>query len=227
MTFTHMDGLKSLDTPGKFGHTWKHWPLEPWKLLWMLPDNSYGFFQTTLMDSSRQLLWILPDNSYGFFQIPWISMNHDITVTLAALLRGPCHFGPSCAEKTMALKLMLLVWIVDTMMEYAFDEAIRNPMDNGLANQSPPPPQVSPLTIPLEYLCPMVWCQARWRLQLLRRWLLCKSCIFGSFLCFRELWFYSFVVLYWFGHIQLHLKILHSTKCISIHYEYLKSFTKM
>ena len=68
MTFTHMDGLKSLDTPGKFGHTWKHWTLEPWKLLWILPDNSYGFFQTTLMDSSRQLLWILPDNSYGFFQ---------------------------------------------------------------------------------------------------------------------------------------------------------------
>ena len=38
------------------------------QLLWILPDNSYGFFQTTLMDSSRQLLWILPDNSYGFFQ---------------------------------------------------------------------------------------------------------------------------------------------------------------
>ena len=38
------------------------------QLLWILPDNSYGFFQTTLMDSSRQLLWILLDNSYGFFQ---------------------------------------------------------------------------------------------------------------------------------------------------------------
>ena len=61
MTFTHMDGLKSLDTPGKFGHIWKHWKLEPWNLLWILPDNSYGFFQTTLMDSSRQLLWILSD----------------------------------------------------------------------------------------------------------------------------------------------------------------------
>ena len=47
------------------------------QLLWILPDNSYGFFQTTLMDSSRQLLWILPDNSYGFFQIPWISMTHE------------------------------------------------------------------------------------------------------------------------------------------------------
>ena len=56
MTFTHMDGLKSLDTPGRFGHTWKHWTLEPWNLL-----------------------WILPDNSYGFFQIPWISMTHDLT----------------------------------------------------------------------------------------------------------------------------------------------------
>ena len=37
------------------------------QLLWILPENSYGFFQTTLIDSSRQLLWILPDNSYGFF----------------------------------------------------------------------------------------------------------------------------------------------------------------
>ena len=35
-TCTHMDGLKSLDTPGKFGHTWS--------LLWILLDNSYGFF---------------------------------------------------------------------------------------------------------------------------------------------------------------------------------------
>ena len=50
MTFTHMDGIKSLDTPGKFGHTWKHWTLEPWNLLWILPDNPYGFFQTTPLD---------------------------------------------------------------------------------------------------------------------------------------------------------------------------------
>ena len=41
-TCTHLDGLKSLDTPGKFGHTWKHWTLEPWNLLWILPDNSPG-----------------------------------------------------------------------------------------------------------------------------------------------------------------------------------------
>ena len=66
-------------------------------------------------------------------------------VPLGPLLRGPCHFGPSCAEKTRALKLVLLLWIVNTVsesmtfvMEYAFDEAIRNPMDNGLTNQSPP-----------------------------------------------------------------------------------------
>ena len=37
------------------------------------------------------------------------------------------------------------------VMECAFDEAIKSPMDNGLTNQSPPPPQVSPLTVPLEY----------------------------------------------------------------------------
>ena len=49
------------------------------QLFWILPDNSYGFFQTTLLDSSRQLLWILPDSSYGFFQIPLISMTHDLT----------------------------------------------------------------------------------------------------------------------------------------------------
>ena len=78
-------------------------------------------------------------------------------------------------------------------------------------NQPVPTPTPS-ITIDNTFGVPMIWCQARWRLQLLRRWLLCKSCIFGSFLCFRELWFYSFVVLYWFGHIQLHLKILHSTK---------------
>ena len=40
----------------------------PRQLLWILPDNSYGFFQITLMDSSRQLLWILLDNSPGS---PW------------------------------------------------------------------------------------------------------------------------------------------------------------
>ena len=142
-------------------------------------------------------------------------------VPLDLLLRGPCHFGPSCAEKTTALKLVLLLWIVDTVsdsmtfvMEYAFDEAIRNPMDNGLTNQSPPP--TLSITIDNTFGVPMVWCQARWRLQLLRRWLLCKSCIlghfYGSFLCFRELWFYSFVVLYLFGLMHHHLKILHSAK---------------
>ena len=82
MTLTHLDTPGWLvliwkpymeDTPASLGstwngHTWTHWTLGPWNLLWILPDNSYGFFQTTLMDSSRQLLWILPDNSYGFFQ---------------------------------------------------------------------------------------------------------------------------------------------------------------
>ena len=77
-TCTHLDGLKSLDTPGKFGHTWKHWTLEPWNLLWILPDNSYGFFQTTLMDSSRQLLCILPDNSYGFFQTTLMDSSREL-----------------------------------------------------------------------------------------------------------------------------------------------------
>ena len=38
-------------------------------------------------------------------------------VPLGPLLRGPCHFGPSCAEKTTALKLVLLLWIVDTVSE--------------------------------------------------------------------------------------------------------------
>ena len=91
MEWTHLDGHTWMDTPWWhlptrwfkiIRYTWKvrrHLktlntgamePLmdSPRQLLWILPDNSYGFFQTTLMDSSRQLLWILPDNSYGFFQ---------------------------------------------------------------------------------------------------------------------------------------------------------------
>ena len=91
MTLTHLDTLGWLvftwilympcmeDTPASLGNTWKVWThletlntgaMEPLmdssrQLLWILPDNSYGFFQTTLMDSSRQL--------------PWISMTHDLT----------------------------------------------------------------------------------------------------------------------------------------------------
>ena len=34
-------------------------------------------------------------------------------------------------------------------MEYAFYEAVKNPMDNGLTNQAPP--SLSPSTVPLEY----------------------------------------------------------------------------
>ena len=153
-------------------------------------------------------------------------------VPLGPLLRGTCHFGPSCAEKTTALKLILLLWIVNTVsesmtfvMKYAFDEAIKNPMDNGLTNQSPPP--TPSITIDNTFGVPMVWCQARWRLQLLRRWLLCKSCILGHFYVsencgFTVLWFYIYLDScspIWKSYILL--------KCLNIHYGYLTSITKM
>ena len=153
-------------------------------------------------------------------------------VRLGPLLRGTCHFGPSCAEKTTALKLILLLWIVNTVsesmtfvMKYAFDEAIKNPMDNGLTNQSPP--TTPSITIDNTFGVPMVWCQARWRLQLLRRWLLCKSCILGHFYVsencgFTVLWFYIYLDScspIWKSYILL--------KCLNIHYGYLTSITKM
>ena len=118
---------------------------------------------------------------------PWSWSHTLLSSPLGPLLRGPCHFGPSCAEKTTALKLVLLLWIVDTVsdsmtfvMEYALNEAIKNPMDNGLTNQSPPP--TPSITIDNTFGVPMVWCQARRRLQLLRRWLLCRSCIWVIFM---------------------------------------------
>ena len=43
------------------------------------------------------------------------------------------------------------------VMEYTLDEAIRNPMDNGLTNQSPPP--TLNITIDNTFGVPMVWCQ--------------------------------------------------------------------
>ena len=81
-TWTHLDDIYPHGWFRIIRYTWKVWThletlnigaMEPLmdssrQLLWILPDNSYGFFQTTLMDSSRQLLWILLDNSYGFFQ---------------------------------------------------------------------------------------------------------------------------------------------------------------
>ena len=94
-----------------------------------------------------------------------------------------------------------------------------NPMDNGLTNQSPPP--TPSITIDSTFGVPMVWCQARWRLQLLRRWLLCKSCILGHFYVsencgFTVLWFYIYLdsrSSIWKFYILL--------KCINIHDEYL------
>ena len=82
LEWTHLDDIYPHGWFKIIRYTWKVWThLETLntgametlmdssrQLLWILPDNSYGFFQTTLMDSSRQLLWILPDNSYGFFQ---------------------------------------------------------------------------------------------------------------------------------------------------------------
>ena len=112
-------------------------------------------------------------------------------------------------------------WINDIRdgREYAFDEAIRNPMDNGLTNQSLPP--TPSITINSTFGVPMVWCQARWRLQLLRRWLLCKSCILGHFYVsencgFTVLWSYIYLdscSSIWKFYILL--------KCLNIHYEYL------
>ena len=232
--------------PGKFGYTWKHWTLQPWNLLWILPDNSYGFFQTTPLDLHDP--W--PNWQGCFLESCQVDRNidlrtkcrypillhwrmwspgtpgHGVTfcypVPLGPLFRGPCHFGPSCAEKTTALKLMLLLWIIDTMMEYAFCEAVKNPMDNGLTHQVP-----LSITTDSTFGVPMVWCQARWRLQLLRRWLLCKSCILGHFYVSENS---GFIVLWFYIHLDSFSSIWEFCsllKCINIHYEYLTSNTKM
>ena len=123
-------------------------------------------------------------------------------VPLGPLLRGPCHFGPSCAEKTRALKLVLLLWIVNTVsesmtfvMEYTFHEAIRNPMDNGVIKPVPTP---HPKYHHWQYLWSTYGLMStRWRLQLLRRWLLCKSCILGHYVSgncgFTVLWSYIYL----------------------------------
>ena len=138
------------------------------QLLWILPDSSYGFFQIPWISMTQDLTgkdvfwkviewqehWLKDQCRYPIL-LHWRMWSsgtpgHGVTfcypVPLGPLLRGPCHFGPSCAKKTTALKLVLLLWIVDSVsesitfvMEYAFDEAIRNPMDNWLTNQSPPP----------------------------------------------------------------------------------------
>ena len=157
---------------------------------------------------------------------PWSWSHILLSSSPGSAVKRTLSFWTLLCGEDNGTQIVLLLWIVDTVsesmtfvMEYAFDEAIRNPMDNGLTNQSPPP--TPSITIDNTFGVPMVWCQARWRLQLLRRWLLCKSCILGHFYVsencgFTVLWFYIYLDSFssiWKFYILL--------KCINIHYEYL------
>ena len=173
------------------------------------------------MDSSRQLLWILLDNSYGFFQIPWISMTHDLTgkdvfwkvIELTrTLTKGPIlvpypfalenvepwypkswshillssspgsavkrtlsFWTPLCGEDngtqtcTAIMDRQHRFWINDIRDGVCIRWSHQEPYGQWV-NQPVPTPTPS-ITIDNTFGVPMVWCQARWRLQLLRRWL--------------------------------------------------------
>ena len=87
--------------------------------------------------------------------------------------------------------------------------------------QSPPP--TPSITIDNTFGVPMVWCQARWRLQLLRKYyFLCKSCILGHFhdsenCGFIVIWFYMYIYLDSCSSIWK----FYILKCINVHNEYL------
>ena len=74
-----------------------------------------------------------------------------------------------------------------------FCEAVKNPMDKGLNNRLQTPVSLSTILMGV----PIIGHQGRWRLQLLRKYILCK-CILGHFHVwgnygFTVLWFYIYM----------------------------------
>ena len=89
-------------------------------------------------------------------------------------------------------------------MEYAFYEAVKNPMDNGLTYQAQPPGFIIDNTIGSTNRR----ASRKMKITVIKKIFIVYIMYFGSFSCFRELWFYSFAILYLFGLMQLHLKML-------------------
>ena len=208
MTFTHMDGLKSLDTPGSIEH--------------LSHGTSYGFFQTTLMDSSRSLgsPWPMTlTGKDGFWKVVKLTG----TLTNAGILSY--RTGERCSKNTFVIQYLWVRCLEDPVILDPLcgeDYGTQN-YAAGMDRRHRLTHQVTPsITIDNTFGVPMVWCQARWRLQVLRRWLLCKSCILGHFYVsencgFTVLWFYIYLdscTSIWKSYILL--------KCINFHDEYLK-----
>ena len=139
LEWTHLDDMYP---PGWFkiiGYTWKVWThqealntgaMEPLmdssrQLPWISMTHDLTDKDVFWKWSSWQEHWLKDQCRYPIL-LHWRMWSpgtpgHGVIfcypVPLGPLLRGPCHFGPSCAEKTTALKLVLLLWIVDTVSE--------------------------------------------------------------------------------------------------------------